>query len=378
MSQRILMIRLSAIGDVINVLPAVSLLRRARPEAYIAFAVEDRAAAVIEGHPQIDEVIVFPRRRWRKMLTRPLRWPALTREVAAYRGRLRAGGFHIVLDFQGNLKGAVHAIATGATRRIGFARGFDRECNHCVSTEQVVPPAGRPHRVDKFASLLGPLGIDSPAREYVLPASPSAGRVIDAFLVGAGLASSGSPVAGFVVLHPGTSESGAAKRWPAERFAELARRVADGPGRRVVVTWGPGEEPLARQVCELAAGRATLGPSTASLLELAELLRRAAAFVSADTGPMHLAAACGTPCVALFGPKDPEVYRPWGEGHAVVRPGVAGEARPMEAIGVEEVFVALVGRLACGSKPAAGAGLGLTRRAGPEPAAPGGRGLESR
>lgn len=349
MPERILLIRLSAIGDVINTLPALSLLRRARPDAYLAFAVEDRARDLLWGHPFLDGVHVFPRRAWRGLLRSgdPRHWLHLRGELAAYRRALQEARYDVALDFQGNLKGALHAILSGAPRRVGFARGHDREWSHCFATEHVVPPADRPHRVDKFVSLLGPLGIEGREREFVLPPTPAEvrGRV-HAWLQAAGL-----DRAAPVLLHPGTSERGAAKRWPAERFAALAARLV-ARGMAVLVTWGPGERALAEEVvmrsgCDGPGPRGRslvrLGPETSSLLELAELIRHAAVFVSSDTGPMHLAAACGTRCVALFGPKDPAVYRPYGEAHTVLYHPNTRRGAGMLAISVEEVLVGLLG-----------------------------------
>jgi lipopolysaccharide heptosyltransferase I len=347
MSERILLVRLSAVGDVVNVLPALTLLRRARPHDYLAFAVEDRAADVVRDHPLLDEVIVFPRRRWRAALRVPAQWRSLVREVSAYRGALRAGRFDVALDFQGNLKGAAHALLSGAPRRIGFARGHDREGSHLFATEHVVPPADRPHRVDKFAALVGALGATGAEREYVLPTSEAARASADRLLAAEaeGEPGSGGARRALVVLHPGTSGRGTLKRWPAERFAELARRLRTRRGARTLITWGPGEEALAGAVHELSGAAAEIAPRTQSLLELAEILRRAAVFVAADTGPMHLAAACGTRCVALFGPKDPAVYAPYGAGHVVVRRAAGEGAGTMEAIGVDEVFAAVASQL---------------------------------
>lgn len=336
--RRILMIRLSAIGDVVNTLPALTLLRRALPDAHLGFVVEDRARDVIAGHPLLDRVYVFPRRRWRALLRRPGSWRQLAREVRDYVRELRAERWQVALDVQSNLKGAAHALASGAPRRVGFARGHDYELNHLLSTDQVTPPADRPHRVDKFASLLGALGVDGAAREYVLPVDEAARERIAAWCAREGIVP-GS----YVVLHPGTSDHGADKRWPAESFAALARAVARDLQRPVIVTFGPGEEALAERVCVLAEGAARLGPATASLLELVELLRGAAVFVSADTGPMHLAAAARVPCVALFGPKDPAVYGPYGEGHVVLRP--PGGSRTTADVPVAAVLDAVARRV---------------------------------
>lgn len=329
-ADRFLVIRLSAVGDVVNTLPTLSLLRRARPDATIGFAVEDRACDLLEAHPMLDRLHVFPRKRWRAMAARPSQWGRLAAEVGAYRRELRAARYDVAIDVQGNLKGAAHAVAAGAASRIGFARGHDREGNHWLSNEHVVPPADRPHRVDKFASLLGPLGIHGREREWVFPDTTGDEPTIASFLAAHHLTRDA-----FVLIHPGTSGRGAAKRWPEERFAELARRAVAELGRPVVVSWGPGEEELARVVVDGSEG-VVLGPRTASLRELLVLVRWAAVFVSADTGPMHLAAGAGTRCVALFGPKDPRIYAPYGEGHTVLyRP------EGMASIPVDDVLAAV-------------------------------------
>ncbi len=333
-ADRFLLIRLSAVGDVVNTLPTLSLLRRARPDATIGFVVEDRAGDLLVGHPFVDHVHVFPRSLWRTLRRSPGSWGRLGMEAAVYARELREPGYQVAVDVQGNLKGGVHALLSRASLRIGFAAGHDRELNHLISTEHVVPPADRPHRVDKFASLLEPLGIRETDREWAFPNTREADQVIAGFLASHGLVSGE-----VVMIHPGTSGRGAAKRWRAERFAEFARRVTTELGRAVVVTWGPGEEELARAVAG-RTDRVLVAPRTASLLELLALVRSAAVFVSADTGPMHLAAASRVPCVALFGPKDPAIYAPYGDGHAVLyRP------EGMDQIAVGEVLAAVAERL---------------------------------
>lgn len=352
MPRRILLIRLSAIGDVINTLPTVSLLRRNRPDAHIAFLVEDKARDLVVGHPHLDQVFVFPRRHWRSLLgrPRPAGWWQLLRESRSYLRALRDARFDAVLDLQGNLKGGLHAALCGAPRRIGFARGFEKELNHWFSNEQVRPPTERIHRVEKFASLLGPLGIgfqdcgsgdrgDARAAgylDYVLPDSSAFRPRIESFLRAEQLVPRR-----FAILHPGTSDRGAGKRWALERYAELARlsrRELDLPA---VVTWGPGERELAESVQRLGGDAVKISLATDSLLELAELIRNAAVFISADTGPMHLAAAVGTPCVALFGPKDPAIYRPYGANHLVIHHPDSDGVPGMERISVDEVLQAL-------------------------------------
>lgn len=349
MPDRFLLIRLSAIGDVINTLPALALLRRARPDARISFVVEDRAAELLVGHPCVDHVYIFERRRFRELLRAgPRAWGTLRREIRAYIAEIRSGAPDVALDFQGNLKGAFHSAFSGAPRRIGFAHGHSLEGSRFFATETVVPPTLSPHRVDKFCSLLGPLGIDSQMRDYLLPNSAAAVARADACRDASGL--NGGR---FVVLHPGTSGKGADKRWPAEYFGALAARIEARTGCRVLVTWGPGEEALAREVLRAAEGAGVLGPQPTSLLDLAALIEPAAVFVSADTGPMHLAAAKGVRCVALFGPKDPAIYRPYGAGHHVLcaeAAEAAGGAVAMEGIGVDQVLAEVEAALQAGGE----------------------------
>lgn len=311
-SVRILLIRLSAIGDVINTLPAVSAIRRAHPDAYLAFAVEDKAKDVIVGHPDIDRVFVFPRKRW-------VKHPRL-HEMLGYLRTIRTDRFDVSVDFQGNMKGSVHTMASGARRRVGFARGHCYEMNYLFTNIHVEPPGKRIHRVMKFASLLSALGIPPEPGPYKIPRTDEAVQRVDAFL-------RANNINGYVVAHPGTSDFGKEKRWPPERFAQLVARIRRELGLEVIATWGPGERALAQSIGGILSMKTTL-------MDLAELTRRARLFVSCDTGPMHLAAACGARCVALFGPKDPAIYGPWGDGHRVIH-------KSIQEITVDEVFAAV-------------------------------------
>jgi ADP-heptose:LPS heptosyltransferase len=314
--QSLLLMRLSAIGDVVNTLPAVSAVRKAFPEARIAFLVEDKASALVEGHPDLDATIVFQKSRWKGRALRPGTWAEASRHVR----EIRAGKFDVLLDFQGNLKGGLHAALSGIPTRIGFARGHSKEGSHRFTNVHVEPPGERILRARKFLSLLRPLGIEDPEIVWKLPPREPSRAAVDAFLAGHGMQGRG-----FAVLHPGTSARGAEKRWPVERFAELARRVPGSLGLAVLVAFGPGERALAEEV--VRASGALLALETRSLLDLAEFLGRASLFVGADSGPLHLASAVACPSVALFGPKDPAIYAPCNPRSRIVRkPGPDGAA----------------------------------------------------
>jgi lipopolysaccharide heptosyltransferase I len=331
MYRKILFIRLSAVGDVINTLPALSALRRGYPEAQIGFMVEDRARDLIVGHPCVDRVHLFPRRRWVRMLVRPTEWLVLAREVAAFLGEVRSQRYDVALELQSNLKGAVQAIASGARLRVGFGRGHTKEGNHLFTHVHVTPPTQILNRVDKFLAIVASIGAPTDRAEYRLPDSPASRERVHTFLEGCGLGQGR-----YVAMHPGTSDFGRAKRWMPERFAEVAQRIARSDGLRTVVTWGPGEEDLAHQVAAASGGNAIAAMQTTSILDLAEILRQARLFLGCDSGPLHLASAVGVPSVALFGPKDPRVYGPHNPHSRVVyKPN--GNGSPMSAITVEEV-----------------------------------------
>jgi len=330
----LLLMRLSAIGDVANTLPAVSAVREAFPRARIGFLVEDKAKDLVLGHPDLDEVLVFPRRRWAARPFSPGTWS----EVAGYIRSLRAGRFDVLLDFQGNRKGGLHAALSRIPVRIGFTRAHVKEGSQRFTNVHVTPPAVRMLRARKFLSLLAPLGIADPGVVWKLPPRDDSRRAVGEFLQGLGWAERG-----YVLLHPGTSARGEEKRWPAERFGALAGRIDGELGRRVLVAWGPGERAIADAIVRSSLARPAM--ETRSLLDLAELLSRAAVYVGADSGPLHVASAVGCPSVALFGPKDPAIYAPLNPRSRVVRrPGPDGSAA-MASISVDDAFAAARGLL---------------------------------
>lgn len=314
-----LLLRLSALGDVVHALPALGALRRLLPGVEVDWAVEDRTAPLLEGVPGLRRVHVFPRRRLASLL-RP--WPrplATVVATAAFLGRLREGGYDLALDLQGNLKSALIARASGARTVAGAGRGAAREGSHALLNLPLRLPTGPLHKVERNLALVGAL-LGRPA-PYVAPdlgLRPEEVAAAQDALVRAGW---GEPPP--LVLHPGTSGFGSFKRWPVERFAALARRLAS-VRRPAAVTFGPAEEGLATAVARGSDGCARPLP-TPSVRVLAALLARAPLVVAGDTGPLHLAAALGTPVLGLYGPKDPRVYGPYGpgpDGRAGLRPVV--------------------------------------------------------
>jgi len=301
-------VRMSSIGDVVHALPVAAALRQHRPGARVTWVAEAREATLLAGHPDVDEVVIVDTRGWRR---RGRRVVAL-REMTRVTRRLRAQAFDVVLDLQGLVKSGLVTALTRAPRRIGFARGFRREWPSGLFTnERVRPPASARHVVEQYLALLTPLGITNPAVEFHLPADPESDERADVFLGSAGV----KPADRLVLINPGAGRAN--KRWPLAHYRELARHLADDAGARVVALWGPGEEDEARAIAASAAGGLAAPPT--SLRELIALARRARLVIAGDTGPLHIAAAVGTPCVGLFGPTSGTRNGPYGPAHRVLQ-----------------------------------------------------------
>ena len=302
-ARRILIVRLSALGDVVHMLPLLDALRCAWPDAHIGWLVEESAASLLEGHPQIDRLWVA-RRREAEALLRRGRLTAASGHLVRLVRDLRRARYDLTIDAQCNLRSALLARASGAPRRVGFAPPFAKEKAHWLATDLVVAPPDKQLKVVRNLELLRPLGVGARGARGVLPIPAPARVAAAALFEGFGQ----RPV---VALHPGVSGFGAFKGWAPERFAELATRLHAEHGALCLVTWGPGERALAERVVRDAKEAARLAPATPSLLELAALYDRCVAVVGGDTGPVHMAAALGVSVVGLYGPKDPAIYAPW-------------------------------------------------------------------
>jgi ADP-heptose:LPS heptosyltransferase len=328
-----LLVRLSSIGDVVHTLPALAALHRAGWET--GWVVEPPSRLLLEQNPLLDQVIAAPSRR-------AFDWP---RAIAAL-GSVRARRYDAALDFQGLWKSAAWARLSGASRVVGWERAARREAGSERLLRETVTRIGSGHVIDKNLALLGPLGIDAVGlREFPLPFSAEAVARADAFLQRVGNDAC-------VVLNPGGGW--ASKLWPAEHFGQLARELR-GLGLQPLVSFGPGEEGLADRVVAASRGTAIRSFPT-TLLDFVELARRARLVVAADTGPLHLACAVGTPVVALFGPTEPMRNGPFAPEDVVVRRtpacapcysrGCTRHAGVMDGISLAEVRAAVERRLA--------------------------------
>jgi heptosyltransferase I len=283
---RFLLVRLGSMGDVIHAIPAASALRDTFPDARIDWAIDPKWARLLEGNPDITEVIAADRKS--------------ATGVAATVRKMRAAKYTCAIDFQALYKSALLAFASGAPRRVGFQSSYAREGLASRLYTDCLNPRG-PHKVDHNLTLAEFAG----AKKSV-PRFPLAIRAEDEDRAASELAA--HSLTGFYVLNPGGGWL--SKCWPAHRYGELHRALAARYGWRGVVTFGPGEEILAREVI-----RAAGDPAPAAILlglgPLMALMHRARFVVSADTGPLHLAAALDVPVVGLFGPTDPARNGPY-------------------------------------------------------------------
>lgn len=294
----ILIVKLSSIGDVVHAMPAAAALRRGFPDARLTWVVERVAAPLLVGSPVLDEVVVLDTRGWRKSLRR-----ADTR--AAIADRYRAVRRHrpdVALDFQGLLKSAAVARLSGAPERIGFSTDALRERASRFGYTRQIPVDDAKHVIFNNLKLAEAVGAPLP-EQYEFPFPPleePASRVAERLAV--------HDIGRFVILNPGGGW--VTKLWPPTDFAALADHIWEAYGLSSVVTCGPGEERMAETIVNGSkTGKAVFIPTT--LLELIALIRRAELFVGGDTGPLHLAAAAGTPIVGIYGPTMPERNGPF-------------------------------------------------------------------
>ena len=283
-SPRILITRLSHIGDCLLTIPMLNAIRDHYPEAFVAWAVESPTHHLLKNHPGIDQIVSIPK-GW---LGKPASWRAIRTELKAF-------DFDIAIDPQGLTKSALLGWLSGAPNRVGAKGQWGRELSPWLNNRLVRPTST--HVVERSMELLEEIGIEQSLIRFELPPDVVANKFIDRWLVDKSLDR-------FAVINPGGSW--ASKRWENERFGSVASHLFNNHGLKTVVTWAGIEElAMAEQIVELNPAGSVLAGRT-NLPELQSLLASANFFIGCDTGPMHLATAVGTPCVGLYGTTRPE------------------------------------------------------------------------
>lgn len=338
----ILIVKTSAIGDVTHTLPALHALRRQYPQARITWLVEEAAAGLLVGHPALDRLLISRRKHWAQELRRgPRRALAALGEAYRFLRQLRDTRYDLLLDFQGLLKSGVLVALARAKRKVGFGRGMAHAEGSWIFLNERIPAVDMNiHALDRELLLLKAIGVEAPAVEFALPITAAHRQKVEALLAAAQV----DRTRPLIAINP--QATWPTKLWFAERFAELADRLA-ARGWAVVFTGSPGDrDEVARILSAMQSPAANLAGAT-SLLELAALYQMAQVVVSTDTGPMHIAAATGTPVVAIFGSTAPWRTGPWGEQHRVVRVEMAcspclKKGCPTQRECMREVSVAMV------------------------------------
>ena len=303
--ERLLIVRLSAMGDVIHTLPAVQALRAAFPQAMIGWLIEERWAELLcapgaprrgtrsPQRPLVDWVHTVNLKAWGESLLSV----HTVQQIARVWNDLRSVHYDVAIDLQGAIRSAVLARWSGARVVYGAAEPRESPASIWYTRQTVARGAHVIEQNLSVAEAVAGAKLHVPCAE--LPHDPAAERLIDQRLAEIG---SGD----FAILNPGAGWG--AKRWPAQRYGSVAKALAKS-GLSAIINYGPGEEDLAHETEVASEGAAR--PMTCSLTELIALTRKAKLFVGGDTGPMHLAAALHVPVVAIFGPTDPSRNGPY-------------------------------------------------------------------
>jgi heptosyltransferase-1 len=310
---KILIVKLSAIGDVIHTLPALNALRDSYPQAHITWLVEEAAADLVIGHRALDRVIVSRRKRWIRQLRSPRRRQALT-EIRRFWQELRDTCYDVVIDFQALLKSSLLVWLAKGTRKIGFDKGMQhQEHSHLFLNERIPPVDMDVHALTRGLMLILAIGVNADRIIYDVPVSGEDHYRVGSLLERHGI-NGNRPL---VAVNPVALWE--TKLWLNDRFAALADHLIKEKGADVVFTGAAHDRPVVDAILTMMTEPAVSLAGETSLKMLAALYHRSAMLVTTDTGPMHLAAAVSTPVVALFGPTAPWRTGPFGEGHRIVR-----------------------------------------------------------
>jgi lipopolysaccharide heptosyltransferase I len=342
MEQRILIVRLSAIGDVVLSTPVLCALRKAFPKAKLGWVVERAGAQLLEGHQDLDDLIVLSKDAFRSVGN----FYRAVKEIRRWQPTA-------TIDLQGLTKSSLLAFASGAPLRYGFDKGdFDgRELSRWLNNRCIQPQSS--HIVERGLELIQLLGAESTKIEYRLPEEDADSRFADSVVKNHCL---DQP---FAIVNVGAGWP--SKIWPSDRYAAVARYLSSQWGLMSLVLWsGDAERTAAEAVVQQSDGCAALAPAT-SLKQLRSLIRQAKIFVGSDTGPMHLSVAVETPTVGMIGPMPIERVGPIGQQNRGVQCETLPrslksqrktDCKPMLSIQVEDVCNAC-GTILSSSKSAA-------------------------
>jgi lipopolysaccharide heptosyltransferase I len=340
--KKILIIKLSALGDVVHTLPIPRTLRQEYPDAYISWMIEERYQELLYNNPDIDEVIPIRTKVWRK------NWNRETfNEILQIIKSLRQKKFDVVFDLHGLIKSGIIAMLSGAKTKVGFHRKNCKEKISSIFTNIKGPyMAGGIHVVDMYLTLVqSALGIQNVVKQFPISSPEAQEQKIEGFFQSHPELTA-KPIVG---INPGAGFE--SKLWEIERFAKLADRIVDAMDYSILLLWGPGEEQKAKQIAASMKQKSWVAPAT-TIQESIALYKRLKLLVSCDSGPLHLCSALDIPTVSLFGPTDPVRNGAYGLHHETVykmlpcsfcwkRKCPLGTDECMQKVTVDDVFEAV-------------------------------------
>jgi lipopolysaccharide heptosyltransferase I len=313
---KILIVKMSALGDIVHTLPALTALRRTYPAAQITWLIEEPGAPLIGEHPALNRVLIWPRRRIVNAFS-SRRWIEAFKILHAFLKEFRSTRYDLVLDFQALFKSGIWVWLARSQRKVGFGRGMDHsEGSHLFLTERVPAVSMEIHALERSLILLEAIGIPNETVVYDLKVAEHARAKVDELLGANGVLCQDK----LVVIHPMTRWP--TKCWSANRFAAVADALTQ-KGCQVVFTGSLQDRNELDTIFQKLRHPMLRLDGQLDLKDLVALLQRAHVAVTTDTGPMHMAAALDTPVIAIFGPTAPNRTGPYGGKHRVIRAGVA-------------------------------------------------------
>jgi len=335
---KILFIKLSAIGDVVQTLPALEAIKKMYPDSEITWVVEEAAKGILEDHPLITRLLVSRRKSWIAMLKNPWTFSQGITHIAAFLRDLRDTRYDIAIDFQGLLKSGILIGLSHAKRKIGFDR--TREGSYYFLNERLPFYDIEKHALERYLDIARYLGAGDPSASCTLPFEQELAMMRQRL---SEVKKEGMRV---VILNPIARWK--TKLWSERKFAELADRLIRECKAIVIFTGGPSDRSVNERILSHMKEKAVDWTGGTSLKELGALASLSDLFITTDTGPMHIAAAAGARVLALFGPTAPWRTGPYGASHTVVRTGLAcspcfkrscdRQVQCMEGISVEAVM----------------------------------------
>lgn len=309
---RILVIKLSSIGDVIQASPVADKLRQRYPNAIIDWVVETKSKDVIVGNSNLDKVMIWERKEWVEDIKKAGDYRLLYQRLATFVKQLRERSYDLTIDLQGLMRSGLVAWLSGAPWRVCYTD--TRELSPFFANIKIQPNYEQDINVKhRYVGLLRFLGIDTTNLHMQMPLTASDHDFANNFIVQNSLTTKK-----YIVLNPATSWQ--SKCWPTNRYAQVGDLISNRLKLPIVLLGAPDDQPLAKEIQDKMKNPVLNIAGQTTLKQLAAVIEQAALFIGGDTGPLYIAEATGTATVSIFGPTDPAKHAPIGSRHISLAP----------------------------------------------------------